>query len=130
MSFGCREPNMATLRHIFQKGVETLFSTFEEAVKTGTYTVKTDDGFTDNPGTTTDTIRCIFEKFTAKDVELLTFYELIQPQDVKGLIPSVDFINCEVSVQGYILFDGVKWTVEGHDLDPMDVIYTLLLRKV
>jgi len=121
---------MAKLRHIFLKGVETLFKTFEEAVKAGTYVVITDDGFTDLPTTATDDIRCIFEKFTAKDVELLTFSELIQPQDIKGLVPSVDVVNSEMSTQGHIMFGTDKYTVEGHDLDPMDVIYTLLLRKV
>ena len=124
---------MAKLRNIFLKGVETLFKTFEEAVKLGTYNLDTDDGF--NTSTTaSDDIRCIFEKFTAKDVELLTFSKLIQPQDIKGLLPSVDLVNCEMNTQGYVLFgEGEaieKYTVEGHDLDPMDVIYTLLLRKV
>ena len=120
---------MAKLRNIFLKGVETLFKTFEEAVKTGTYKVDTDDGFT-TPTTVSDTIRCIFEKFTAKDVELLTFSKLIQPQDIKGLMPSVDLVNCEMTTKGYVLFGTDKYTVEGHELDPMDVIYTLLLRKV
>jgi len=122
---------MAKLRNIFLKGVETLFKTFEETVHIGTYVVVTDDGF-DDPSTVTDDIRCIFEKFTAKDVDLLTFASSIQPQDIKGLLPSVDLVNCEMTTKGYVLFgeDAEKYTIEGHELDPIDVIYTLLLRKV
>lgn len=120
---------MAKLRNIFLKGVETLFKTFEESVKTGTYNLDTDNGF-DDPTTASDEVRCIFEKFTAKDVELLTFSKLIQPQDIKGLLPFVDLVKCKMNTQGYVLFGTDKYTVEGHDLDPMDVIYTLLLRKV
>ncbi len=120
---------MAKLRNIFLNGVETLFKTFEEAVHLGVFNVDTDDGFND-VSTVSDNIRCIFEKFTAKDISLLSFASLIQPQDIKGLMPSVDLINCQMTTQGYVLFGSDRYTVEGHDLDPIDVIYTLLLRKV
>jgi len=120
---------MAKLRHIFLKGVETLFKTFEESAHLGTYNVVTDDGFNDS-STVSDDIRCIFEKFTAKDIELLSFGSSIQPKDIKGLMPSVDLVNSKITTQGYVLFGADKYSVEGHDLDPMDVIYTLLLRKV
>lgn len=120
---------MAKLRNIFLKGVETIFSTFEEAVKTGTYNTSNDDGFDDAPVITTDAVRCIFEKFTEKDVELLTFSKLIQPQDIKGLLPSIDLVNCVMNTQGYCIFNGLRYSVEGWDLDPIDVIYTLLLRR-
>jgi hypothetical protein len=120
---------MAKLRSTFLKGVETIFNVFNEAVKTGSYSVVTDDGF-NTPSTVTDTVRCIFEKFTAKDVELLTFSDLIQPQDIKGLMPFVDLVNTTITTQGYVLFGTDKYTVEAHDLDPIDVIYTLLLRKI
>lgn len=120
---------MAGLRKIFLKGVETIFNTFDEAVKIGTYNVDTDDGFEDATTTTDDPIRCIFESFKEKDVELLTFSKLIQPQDIKGLMPAVDLVNCEMNTQGYFIFDLIRYEVEGHDLDPMNVVYTLLLRR-
>lgn len=120
---------MAKLRNIFLSGVETLFKTFEEAVHVGTYNVEVDNGF-DTPTASSDAIRCIFETFEAKDIDLLSFGSSIQPQDIKGLLPSVDLVNCEMTTQGYVLFGTDKYTVEGHDLDPMNVIYTLLLRKV
>ena len=120
---------MASIKNIFLKGVETIFGVFSEAVKTGTYSLVTDNGFDDST-TASDSIRCIFEKFTAKDVESLSFSELIQPQDVKGLVPCVDFAICEVSTKGTMLFGTDEYSVEGYDLDPMSVIYTFLLRKV
>lgn len=117
---------MANLKNIFIKGVNTLFNVFDEAVKTGTYTLVVDNGF-DAVTTTSIDVRCIFEKFTEKDVELLTFSELIQPTDIKGLIPAED-ITLEMNVKSYCTFEGTKYMVEGQELDPMGVIYTLLLR--
>ena len=103
---------MANLRNIFLTGVETLFDTFEQAVNSGTFTQVTDNGFEDATSVT-DAVRCIFESFTAKDVELLSFSKLIQPQDIKGLMPFVDIVNCVVSTKCTILFETEEYTVEG-----------------
>lgn len=118
-----------SLRNIFLSGVETCFSVFNEAVKTGTFSVVTDDGFTTS-STVSDTIRCIFEEFKEKDVHTLSFSELIQPKDIKGLLPFVDLVNCEMSTQGDITFGSDKYIIVAYDVDPMSVLYTLLLRKV
>lgn len=120
---------MAAIRKIFQAGVETIFSVFNEAVKIGVLTQSFDDGF-GTSSSSTDSVRCIFETFTEKDITLLSFAEMIQPKDVKGLMPSVDLVNCEMTTKGRITFAEGTYTVEGYDLDPLDVIYTLLLRKV
>lgn len=120
---------MAKIKNIFLTGIETIFSVFEEAVNSGTFTVTTDNGFDDGE-TVTDQIRCIFEKFVADDVTGLSFGSLIQPNDIKGLVPSVDLINNAMSTKAYVLFDSENYSVEGHEIDPMNVIYTVLLRKV
>jgi len=117
---------MANLKHIFIKGVNTLFNVFNEAVKTGTYTLVVNNGFDDIVETEIP-VRCIFEKFTEKDVELLSFSKLIQPTDIKGLIPAED-VTLEMNTKGYCTFEDIKYSVEGQELDPMGVIYTLLLR--
>lgn len=121
---------MASIRNAFLKGVETIFATFIEAVKSGTYKLDTDNGF-DTPTTSSDTIRCIFENYREKDVEILTFYKLIQPKDIIGLVPYVDLVNNKdkVGSQGYCIFNGKQYEVIAFDLDPMSVIYTLLLRS-
>lgn len=118
---------MAALKSIFVKGVNTIFSTFSEAIKSGTYNIDTNNGF-DDVSTKNCNIRCIFEKFTEKDVELLTFSTLIQPTDIKGLVPAEDVL-LDIGTKGYCIFDGETYTVEGQELDPMSVIYTLLLRR-
>ena len=118
---------MASLRGTFLKGVETIFKVFKDAVNLGSYKLDTDNGF-DTPSTATDPIRCIFERSFEKDVELLTFYKLIQPKDIIGLIPSVD-ITLEMNTQGYCVFGSDTYKVVGHDTDPMNVLFTVLLRK-
>jgi len=118
---------MAKLKNIFVKGVNTIFKTFEEAVKNGVYVQVTDNGFDDSLEQSED-VRCIFEKFTEKDVELLTFSHLIQPTDIKGLIPAED-VTLDMNAKGHCIFDDVEYAVEGQELDPMSVIYTLLLRN-
>jgi len=117
---------MASLKNIFVKGVNTIFKTFSEAVKNGTYVQVTDNGF-DSLTEESDNVRCIFENFTQEDVETLSFSELIQPTDVKGLVPAED-VTLDMNTKGHCIFDGVTYAVEANDLDPMSVIYTLLLR--
>lgn len=119
---------MASLRNTFLKGVETIFKQFKDAVHIGTYNLPVDDGFS-TPTLLTDTgVRCIYEKFRERDVELLTFYKLIQPKDIIGLVPYVD-ISHSLESQGYFELDSVKYSVIANDVDPMNVIYTVLLRK-
>jgi len=120
---------MANLRNTFLSGLETIFNVMNEAVKTGIYTVEEDDGF-NNSVITSDVVRCIFENFSEKDIHDLSFYELIQPKDIKGLIPFVDLVNCEITTQASIMFGTEKYMVEAYDVDPMSVVFTTLLRKV
>jgi len=117
------------LRTIFIKGVETIFNVFDDAVKQGIYSVVFDDGF-GTESTTNDMVRCIFETFTEEDVNTLSFAGLIQPQDIKGLIPFVDIVNSPMTAQGKVMFESDVYSIEGYELDPMSVIFTLLLRKV
>ncbi len=118
---------MANLKNIFITGVNILFDTFEESVHRGTYTQVTDNGF-DDILKETEAIRCIFEKFTEEDFKSSVFSELIQPTDIKGLVPAED-VTLNINTKGYCTFDAVEYTIEGYDIDPMGIIYTLLLRN-
>lgn len=120
---------MAAIREIFLAGIETLFKVFEEAVKTGIFYMPNDDGFDSATPDTDEDVRCLFETFNAKDVEVLSFSTLIQPTDIKGLVPGVD-ITLTMGTDCYFIFSSVRYSVEGYELDPMSVMYTLLLRKV
>lgn len=117
------------LRATFLHGLETIFTVMKEAVHTGVYTVEIDDGF-DEPVLITDSVRCIFESFNAKEDKDVSFYELIQAKDVKGIMPFIDLINCELSTQAYVMFDTDKYMVEAFDVDTLNVVCILLLRRV
>lgn len=124
---------MAQLRGTFLKGLETIFSVFEEAVKDGVYRVDDDNEFNDSAVDVTCPVRCIFGTFEEKDVALLSFSELIQPNDILGLIPFEDLADSTLKMTssgGYITFstEGV-FTVVAFEKDPLDVLYTVLLRQ-
>lgn len=121
---------MANLKSIFVKGINTIFSIFSEAVHSGTYTLITDNGFA-VPISQTCPARCIFDSFTAEDIEKLSFSDLIQPTDIKGILPIDPTFTVPISVKGTFLFadDSDVYTVEGYDLDPLGIMYLLLLRK-
>lgn len=118
------------IKNAFLKGLETIFTVMEEAVHTGIYTVEVDDGFVDEPVLLTDSVRCIFTSFNAKEDKDVSFYELIQAKDIKGIMPFNDLVNCEITTQAYIMFDTDKYMVEAYDVDPLEVSATLLLRRV
>lgn len=120
---------MAKLRGTFLKGLETIFSVFEEAVKTGTYSVDDDNEFNDTV-ITPDSIRCIFATFEEKDISLLSFADAIQPNDILGLIPFSDVTLEMTTSGGYIIFptEGT-YSVVGWDKDPLNVMYIVLLRQ-
>lgn len=122
---------MAELRDTFKEGLEVIFSTFEEAVHNGTYTLGSSNEFdSDLEPSTDENVRCIFDTFREKDVSLLSFSDLIQPNDIIGIIP-YDDMTLKMSNEGYFEFDDEEgiYTVVGHERDPLKVTYTALLRK-
>lgn len=120
---------MAKLRHIFLSGLETIFKTFEEAVKNGIYYLEDENEFTSTTPSSCS-VRCIFEQFKEKDVSLLSFSDLIQPNDIFGIIPFTDMTLAMKSTGSYITFttEGT-YAVVGYDKDPLNVMFTVLLRK-
>lgn len=125
---------MAKLRHLFLRQVEQLFNIFEEAVRSGVYHQGNENNFTvepseGEPSVTSCVIRCIFEQLREKDVSLLAFSPLIQPNDIFGLIPCGDVTVPMNSSGGYVVFSEGTYYVVGYQKDPMDIIYNVLLRK-
>jgi hypothetical protein len=120
---------MAQLRDIFLSGLETILSVFEETVKTGIYGIDDENEFTSSSSETCS-VRCVFNQFKEKDVSLLSFSDLIQPNDIIGLIPYEDMTLEMKSSGGYITFtDEGTYTIVGFEKDPMNVMYTVLMRK-
>jgi hypothetical protein len=119
---------MSQIKATFVKGINTIFSVFNEAVKTGTYDLVVDNGF-DTPVPLSCPIRCIFEEFEKQDVHLLSFSDLIQPNDVKGLIPGEDITLAMSTDSGSCTFGTDTYSVEGFVYDPLFVLCTALLRR-
>lgn len=116
----------------FTKAADICFSVFKEAVKPATYYSVVDTGFKNN--NTNYPVTIIEESFSEDDIKYLSFSEFIQPNDVKGLIRGRD-IQTEIHSQsdkiGITQKDSsVKmYTVVAFDRDPLEVLYTFLLRK-
>lgn len=120
---------MAKLRNIFLSGLEVILQVFEETVKTGSYNIDSDNEFSTTTSAA-DSVRCIFGQFEQKDISLLSFSDLIQPMDIVGLIPYDDLTLDMTSSGGYITFsEEGTFTVVAFEKDPLNVMYTVLLRK-
>lgn len=115
------------LKAVFETAVETAFSVFNEAVKSGQYTVVTDDGFSAETEVQ-HPVRVIFDSFSEEDVQS-SFYPLIQPTDIKALIPGKD-VTVPMNTANTLEVEGDSYSIVGFDLDPYKVLYTLLLRGV
>ena len=114
------------LRNVFVNGVETVFSVLYDAVKEGIYVDKHDDGF-DNISEELYPVRIILDKFSQEDVDFTSFYELVQPTDTKGMVPSVD-LPIKPATTNLIKVETRTFTVVAFETDPMEVMYTFLLR--
>ena len=117
------------LARVFEKAVDINFRVFNEAVKSATLEVTTDNGF-DEPTTESYSIRVLLDKFTQKDISKLRFADKIQPTDTKGLVPGKEIKNTvgEPETGMIVRTDDNEFTVKGFDVDPYNALYTLLLR--
>lgn len=113
------------LKSVFEQGVETAFKTFDDAVHEGSYVIDNDDGFTDEEDNTND-IRVILDEWTEED-RSSSLYKLVQPTDVKGMVPGKD-ITLVMESGNIVNADGKRFTIVGFETDPYKVLYTLLLR--
>ena len=127
---------MAKLKKVFKRSLETAFGVFEEAVSSATLIqVGDDDGF-DDPVETETPIRTIVSSFRQEDIETLPYGDQIQATDLKCLIPGVDLDSLTLSTEDTIRLDtdydgvaiGATYSVVDHDVDAMNVLYTVLLR--
>jgi hypothetical protein len=114
------------LKRVFVKGAALTFKIFKEAVKDGYLVVVDDTGF-DDATETTYPVRVIADSFTKEDAEQSSFYDLVQPTDVKGLILGEE-ISVEIKTVDLIRIDDVDYSIVEYDTDPYGVLYTLLLR--
>lgn len=116
------------LKTVAQKSVETVFRVMKDAVKNGNYVVKDDDGW-GNTSQDSIPVRVILDRFKQEDVESSSFYELIQHTDTKGLVPGVD-LTLPVKTSNVIEIDNREFKIVAFETDPLEALFTLLLRDV
>lgn len=114
------------IKTVFVNGVETIFKILKDAVKQGQYIIETNDGW-GNKSEDSDDVRIILDKLKQADVEQTSFYDLIQPTDVIGLVPGAD-LSYEMASSNFIVIGERKFTIVAFDTDAYEVLFTLLLR--
>lgn len=114
------------LKNVLVKGVNTTFSVFADAVRNGQYAVITDNGF-DIVSEVLHPVRVILDRFTQKDVERTSFYDLIQPTDTRGMIPGED-LPVAMNTSNALIVDERRFSIVAFEADAMGVLFTLLLR--
>lgn len=120
---------MALLKSTFVAGIDLLFSTFEEAVKSSDYIVTNDDGFDVTEVTTLSDIPVLLDEFSQDDVEKSSMYKLIQPTDTKGMIPG-KYFTVDLEAGNKLDVEGRIFSIVGFETDPYKALYTLALRDL
>lgn len=116
------------LKKVFVKAAATVFKVFKDAIKTGTLVIVNDNGFDDSTESPY-TVRVIQTKFTKEDIEHSSFYELVQPTDVKGLVLGEELpTGVDMKTVDLLRIGEVEYSIVEYETDPYGVLYTLLLR--
>jgi hypothetical protein len=122
------------LNTTFQKAAKTVFKVFSSLIVPVDYVVIVKDGF-DVDTRTVYGVDMIIDSFAERDVQFLSFSNLIQPTDVKGLVRGQQMRDLGLSELGtndvVVRKDNsVEYSVIAYNTDPAEALYTLLLRKV
>jgi len=116
------------LKTTFDNGVKTAFKVFKEAVKSANCVVVIDNGFDEKSESLSPT-RVILDKFSQDDKDALTFTDLIQSTDTKGLVPGKE-LTVDISTVKILDVEGRRFNIVAFETDPYGALYTLLLRDV
>ncbi len=122
-----------SIKTTIDKGVATIFKVLKSLVHPATYTSSSDDGF-GSSSSTEYSISMIIDSFSERDVQFLSFSELIQPQDLKGLVKGTDLSiqpssKDHVTIADGTIYDG-KYKIIAWNTDPATALFVLLLRNV
>ena len=113
------------LKAVFVQGVEIAFNTFNDAVKQAEYVVIDDSGF-EAPEETKHNVRTILDKWGQEDVTS-SLFPLVQPTDVKALIPGKD-LTVPMKANQKLKVENRTFTIVDFETDPYNVLFTLLVR--
>lgn len=114
---------------VFTQAADTIFTVFESLIVDASYVTVEDDGF-DESVETPYPITLIIDGFAERDVQFLSFSNLIQPTDVKGLVRGSELTSVKVSTQDVVTVGDERYAIIAHNTDPAKAVYTLLLRNV
>ncbi len=123
-----------SLHTTFQNAAKTVFKVFKSLIFKVQYVVVLKDGF-DVDTRTEHPVDMIIDTFAERDVQFLSFSNLIQPTDVKGMVRGQNLRDVGVSVlstNDVIVRDdnGVEYAIIAYNTDPAEALYILLLRRV
>ncbi len=123
-----------SLHTTFQKAAKTVFKVFKSLIFKVQYVVVLKDGFDVNTRTN-HPVDMIVDTFAERDVQFLSFSNLIQPTDVKGLVRGQNLRDqgiATLSTSDVIVRDDndVEYAIIAYNTDPAEALYILLLRKV
>jgi hypothetical protein len=134
-----------SLKTTFHKAGKIIFKVFKSLLHKGHY-ISVSRGFDgDETEATPAPIDIIIDTFAERDTQFLSFYNQIQPTDVKGLVRGEQLSGVELSTEDkvrvgttaedYPVYDeetgkwsGKEYHVIAWNTDPAEAVYTLLLR--
>lgn len=118
------------LDRVFRNGAMTVFKVLKDVTHDADLVVFNDDGW----GTVTETlhpIKIILDEWSQDDVRYSIMSKLIEPTDIKGLVPG-KLLTVEPSVEQVIRVKGTvnkEFVIVGFETDPAVALITFLLRR-
>jgi len=125
-----------SLKDVLTSAVDTTFTVFADMVKPGKYTVNQEgNGFDDDVTPVSYEMGVIVNGLSQSDLKNSKFFGQIQPEDTVVMIKGKDITDNEIRVRNSDSFE-IEFTsytstfnVIGHDTDPAEALFLLLLRE-
>lgn len=122
-----------SLNKTFQKAARTIFKVFKSLIFKVEYAVAVNAGF-DSSNFKNYPVDMIIDSYAERDVQFLSFSNLIQPTDVKGLVRGEQLrghgILKVTTLDKIVKNEDTTYAIIAYDVDAAEALYTLLLRKV
>jgi hypothetical protein len=117
------------LNTAFNKVAKTIFKVFKSLAVSGSYVSVSRDFEGTEVENAVLPIDLIRDTFAERDTQFLSFYNQIQPTDLKGLVRGEQLTGVGLSTEDKVRAGTDEYHVIAWDTDPATAVYTLLLRK-
>lgn len=125
-----------SLKDVFISAVDTTFTVFADMVKTGRYiTNQEGNGFDDDLASDEYTMDVIVNGLSQSDLRNSKFFAQIQPEDTVIMVKGKDIASNAIRVRNSDSFEidfpsyTGSFNIIGHDTDPAEALFLLLLRE-